>query len=1221
MDNDTLKLKVGRLLGQGAFATVHKAYHNSSVVAVKVLRPERSNNPVAIRLLLREAALASSLSHPNIVRCRAACRVALGPHPPTHGVVMEYMEAGSLADLLCKQMKQHREQLYTELEGLTWLLQIADALSYLHQQDPAIIHRDVKPANVLLAPATAANQGMAGTQMSGSHKARLLAKLCDFGLHQVVKPADHRPLIRVHSAVARASASGLFQNPRISEEGSLLLPAALLKTCERVMLGPTVTAPPPAGAAVTTAPCGHGDESTGRYDVDSYDGAVLSCEDVSAGHDSVRHTAPPPGLFTALVTRTSSYVTDIPPTPHSALPRLRHSCKRSLAGGLGAGSTVTDPTAAATATSGALANGVLGAAVVAADVQAAGTITSTLSSGASTVAAMLLYGTPSQRARQMAAALAGSTTSGASAGLRFQELRIAGSSPAEKLCQRQSTKDCDVDNNYNDGGGGCCGGSGGVPEHLNPTLCGAAKGAGGGGEADGSAQQTPTAAVVDLQMIAPASATTAASASWPIRYPNRQGSLKRQESPTLDGRSCPWPDSVASDSVHVETLACVSVGGDAAVLAAASGGASIVTVNVRRPVTAGGGLAFSSDRSAGALRHGSATADATGAAADIRRRPSLDQHLRTYSFGVYARGGGDSGGGGGVGTARSLQTDMGPDTSLLERVFNFSGQCGSSIYMSPEVAMEQPYNEKADVFSFGVMCFEVLSRRLIGITREGRNGHAFTRMMVEGRRPALPPALNPRVASLIRACWHSDPLERPAMQQVVSELQYVLYGDNTPAIVATPPQGALRTAYSLLSTTSGSLFCAGTKEESSSMVLHGRTLAGVGDGGGGGGSRLTCAAGATAAALQSWRRTYGKRISLDLSTSPHQPPVHISLPGFMSTGVNTCSTTAGGGGGDDNGGANDDLPAYQSFIGATPASGVLHGTATRRQQHLSVLDAGQRPQLQPAEVHKFPLSPVSSLLYGTVAHSARGHGVLGEEYVGQLGGDSADGGCSAAAAAGAAGPVSHRSVAAAPASHERCNSACRLQVGRRVDSGRQAAAAAIAAVAAAAAAKHTCAAVPVCIGSAAAAASAGGSGTASPNERAVRPDEQETMSLESPRRVFAVSSGPGRGGGAAAAAAAAAGSFSGCPERLLPLPLSPPLTSDIATRNREDASAMAVTAAAATAATATAMARPRAAAPRSPGRRSSFADSGGKWSGDEKDESPGVLPKQSSRQPRCCIIC
>lgn len=58
-----------------------------------------------------------------------------------------------------------------EKEVLQWAIQIADALSYMHQQDPPIIHRDIKPSNIKLTP-------------SG------LVKLVDFGLVKIMAPDE-----------------------------------------------------------------------------------------------------------------------------------------------------------------------------------------------------------------------------------------------------------------------------------------------------------------------------------------------------------------------------------------------------------------------------------------------------------------------------------------------------------------------------------------------------------------------------------------------------------------------------------------------------------------------------------------------------------------------------------------------------------------------------------------------------------------------------------------------------------------------------------------------------------------------------------------------------------------------------------------------------------------------------------------------------------------------
>ncbi|PNH00521.1 putative inactive serine/threonine-protein kinase roco10 [Tetrabaena socialis] len=140
------------------------------------------------------------------------------------------------------------------------------------------------------------------------------------------------------------------------------------------------------------------------------------------------------------------------------------------------------------------------------------------------------------------------------------------------------------------------------------------------------------------------------------------------------------------------------------------------------------------------------------------------------------------------------QVPAGPNRATYALVMEYM-ECGSSIYMSPEVAQEQPYNEKADVFSFGVMVFEVVSRTLIAQTTAGQDGAGFTRMLVEGRRPALPPSLDPRVSALIASCWQADPVERPTMAQVVWELRDVLALDPRPSPHATSASAAAAAPY------------------------------------------------------------------------------------------------------------------------------------------------------------------------------------------------------------------------------------------------------------------------------------------------------------------------------------------------------------------------------------------------------------------------------------------
>lgn len=105
-----------------------------------------------------------------------------------------------------------------------------------------------------------------------------------------------------------------------------------------------------------------------------------------------------------------------------------------------------------------------------------------------------------------------------------------------------------------------------------------------------------------------------------------------------------------------------------------------------------------------------------------------------------------------------------------------SGQTGSLMYMAPEVFTNQPYNHKADVFSFGVVMYEVFYK-YVTFCQVSRMGTAeeleqYASRVASGHRPALrkgefPHALN----SLIACCWSHDPEDRPDMADVVAQLE------------------------------------------------------------------------------------------------------------------------------------------------------------------------------------------------------------------------------------------------------------------------------------------------------------------------------------------------------------------------------------------------------------------------------------------------------------------
>lgn len=136
-------LVVDRLLGEGAFAEVHRVRHEYlGWQAMKVFKRIASREET--RAMLGEARLLSTLGHPNIVRLFEASTV-----PTPEGLrgyfTMEYVPGGSLERLAAA----HRPTVPTELVAEV-MAQIASGLAVAHAQDPPIVHRDVTLANILV---------------------------------------------------------------------------------------------------------------------------------------------------------------------------------------------------------------------------------------------------------------------------------------------------------------------------------------------------------------------------------------------------------------------------------------------------------------------------------------------------------------------------------------------------------------------------------------------------------------------------------------------------------------------------------------------------------------------------------------------------------------------------------------------------------------------------------------------------------------------------------------------------------------------------------------------------------------------------------------------------------------------------------------------------------------------------------------------------------------
>ncbi|MEN6424414.1 MAG: protein kinase [Phycisphaerales bacterium] len=129
---------LGRL-GAGAMATVYKARQVSldRVVAVKILPKNSSQKPEFVQRFYAEGRAAAKLNHPNIVAA-----LDVGRHGDTHYFVMEYVEGHTVYEHLVK------EGPYSEAEALAIGIQVAAALEHAHHA--GLVHRDVKPKNILI---------------------------------------------------------------------------------------------------------------------------------------------------------------------------------------------------------------------------------------------------------------------------------------------------------------------------------------------------------------------------------------------------------------------------------------------------------------------------------------------------------------------------------------------------------------------------------------------------------------------------------------------------------------------------------------------------------------------------------------------------------------------------------------------------------------------------------------------------------------------------------------------------------------------------------------------------------------------------------------------------------------------------------------------------------------------------------------------------------------
>jgi len=134
------RYRIEAVIGEGGMGAVYRAYDTrlQRVVALKVLRPRMDGSTGGTGRILREARAAAALSHPNAVIIHD-----VGEHDGTAYIAMEHVEGSSLRAYVTDRTVSYETR-------MRWLVAVAQVLAAAHEA--GLVHRDVKPENVMVRP-------------------------------------------------------------------------------------------------------------------------------------------------------------------------------------------------------------------------------------------------------------------------------------------------------------------------------------------------------------------------------------------------------------------------------------------------------------------------------------------------------------------------------------------------------------------------------------------------------------------------------------------------------------------------------------------------------------------------------------------------------------------------------------------------------------------------------------------------------------------------------------------------------------------------------------------------------------------------------------------------------------------------------------------------------------------------------------------------------------
>ncbi|XP_048619550.1 serine/threonine-protein kinase STY8 isoform X1 [Brassica napus] len=104
-----------------------------------------------------------------------------------------------------------------------------------------------------------------------------------------------------------------------------------------------------------------------------------------------------------------------------------------------------------------------------------------------------------------------------------------------------------------------------------------------------------------------------------------------------------------------------------------------------------------------------------------------------------------------------------------------TAETGTYRWMAPEVIEHKPYSHKADVFSYGIVIWELLTGHIPYAYLTPLQ--AAVGVVQKGLRPKIPKKTHPKVKGLLQRCWNQDPKDRPEFEEIIEMLQQIMIED------------------------------------------------------------------------------------------------------------------------------------------------------------------------------------------------------------------------------------------------------------------------------------------------------------------------------------------------------------------------------------------------------------------------------------------------------------